>query len=210
MSAGKVMLGTDGNPLLSADGKIVLADDLYPMTSGLGTSNEFARYKENSSGCALTDIWSRSFGDPIGWGAAFSGVSGGTSAAYHYVMQYILPEGSVDWARVKKIKVPVSLSWSSFDDPPATMRITSSKNNSTIPSNTDIRDVWDVAADFSELWEGSREIEVEWIIDGVKPDSIEIAMMPIADTCAVSGYSFLGLADYVPHLLRIVYNLATA
>jgi hypothetical protein len=28
--SGKVMIGTDGNPLLSPDGKIVLADDLYP------------------------------------------------------------------------------------------------------------------------------------------------------------------------------------
>ena len=29
--AGKVMLGTGGNPLLSADGKIVLADVDYPI-----------------------------------------------------------------------------------------------------------------------------------------------------------------------------------
>ena len=205
------MLGTDGNPLRSADGKIVLADELYPVRQTWNLQ-EYGRYKYNASGCALTDIWSLDFGTPTPFFAgALYGVYPSYSEAFHYVMQYSTTEDDyIDWARVKKIKLPILLSWSDTSDlSPPNFRVTRSTNNSTIPSGTTIRDSWSLVSDFNQTWEGGQETVIEWDVNGIKPDSIEIAIMPTADTCATNGYNLIGLFDY-PGPIQIVYNLATA
>jgi hypothetical protein len=90
--ADKVLIGLDGNPLLSVDGKIVLADDLYPKTA-------------IPTGWVLSDT-GLSYFNHIDDALAWKRSSSGTSAYPDF--QSLL--GAVDWASsIDSSELPVPL-----------------------------------------------------------------------------------------------------
>ncbi len=201
MSAGKVMLGTDGNPLLSADGKIVLADDLYPMVP----TQQVVKYLRQAEGppCAATAVWG------VEWSvvdlpvmlANYFAYENGYSLARQMVLQVKFDGNSIDWPRVKKITVAIGLNHSR-DEYAAPVRVTKAMNTGTLPTDKTIRDTWETV--FTNVDTGGL---VEWIVDGVEPESLEIAYMCDLDTCPLDLY----LDGYLSNNpFRIVYNLATA
>jgi hypothetical protein len=205
---GKVLLGTDGNPLLSADGKIVLASDSTYQSRQVWPYTDYRRLRSSTLPAdAIADIWGGAWGTSGTTGAQHT-VSSPTVIARHWVRQYTPPSiDNVDWARVKKISYQLYLSWSRKVSVPP-MAVTKSQGNSTIPTNTDIRDVWDVAASFDTAWTGGQLTKVEWIVDGVRPDSVEFAVIPTSTSCG----TYDGALTWYTNItyLDIVYNLATA
>ena len=195
------MLGTDGNPLRSADGKIVLADDLYPMVP------------------AQSYIWGHRFGTPAGqWTAEWETVEAaydleayytwGTQAG-HSAFSIVMGTNTIDWARVKKITWTIP---GYFEiQAGLTLKVTKSKNNSTFPAGTVIRDDWDTVAEYTETT-GIIDVSftIEWDINGVEPTSLEFALMFTADEGSNDGAGYASSYNTNYSQARIVYNLATA
>jgi hypothetical protein len=58
---GKILVGTDGNPLIGHDGKVVLADRLYPMTvkcTATLAGEWYRSYEDTSSPYTGDAVWS--------------------------------------------------------------------------------------------------------------------------------------------------------
>jgi hypothetical protein len=189
---------------LSADGKIVLADDLYPMT--IQHTNGYFRgaelYNDSEEPCAATAIWNYAWND-AGYNLSLENsisVEEGfsVSLAQQTVVQVAFSGSSIDWARVKKLTVNVSLSFSG-DSAPA--RVTKAMNSSTIPSDKTIRDTWEKVFD-----ETDTSGVIEWEINGVEPTSVEIAFMFDAETCPL--YTSASYFTIVCSPVHIIYNLA--
>jgi hypothetical protein len=215
MSAGKVMLGTDGNPLLSADGKIVLADDLYPMVP---TQQSDIYYRESSredNVCSATEVWSVDWSTPWeGFGSASYRMSDTWTITSQSVLQTKFAGNSIDWARVKKLTQSIYIFAYNYGETVWYGRLTASKNNDVIPVGYTIRDTWDTKFTYvsdgvpaSTIFQGW--VTVEWEINGVEPDSVECAVMLDDTTCSSSF--FAGRIDssvFGAGPIRVVYNLA--
>ena len=197
MSAGKVMLGPGGNPLLSADGKIVLADDLYPMVP---TQSYIWGYR----GGTVPGQWDADWETyELGFEPSANYYFG--TGADHTAISIPIGTNTIDWARVKKITWKIDAIY--FDIPAGlTVKVTKSKNNSTFPAGKAIRDDWDTVATYTEFTEGP--LTIEWDIDGVEPTSLEFALM-FTDDVGVSEGEGLALTTNLNPQARIVYNLAT-
>ena len=206
-NAGKVLLGADGNPLLGAAGKIVLADSLYPMVP-TQTVNQYSR-TINTSGCPSSEIWSVSWAPRTVTPWIFTEKSrfynGGVEET-QCIQQFILENDSaIDWLRVKKLTCSgVTYRYSAYVT--WVPRITKSKNNSSFSADQAIRNSWDAV---SNVPPGVYPLSVEWVIDGVKPDSLEVALFFNEITCGNIDrtYRYDGPSAYLQPV-RVVYNLA--
>jgi len=112
---GKVLIGTDGNPLLSADGKIVLADALYKMRATASSATEYVRrsaYTPNATPpCAINDVWEEEWRAPSGSEGGYASVlyvaSGPTNDAIQSVDVYSFSNLNVNFDRVQSLTVRV-------------------------------------------------------------------------------------------------------
>jgi hypothetical protein len=215
---GKVLRSTNGSFLRSPDGKIVLADDLYPMVptqQGAGY-NRGAGYYPYQEGCASSDVWS------VGWSSDgeypnrypaqfFNRPSTGSRGSYQTIRQTKFVDNTIDWSRVEKCTQLIYI-WAYSWQGTVTARITTSKNNSTLPTGTTIRDTWTTARTFTanESQPSAYNILLEWSIDGVEPTSLEYAAMFDPDTCPTGTQTgvFDNQQNY-PKPVRVVYNLAS-
>jgi hypothetical protein len=140
--AGKVLIGTDGNPLLSADGKIVLADNLYPKTaipagwvlnvSGLSyfnhVDNALAWDRSDSANGTYPDFqaslgaqsWSGSSASddsPVGFLGLSIQENGATFDRFFDTQLIKLPvtgwDTTLEWTRVNKLKLNFEV-WPAF------------------------------------------------------------------------------------------------
>jgi hypothetical protein len=212
-NAGKVLLGADGNPLLGAAGKIVLADSLYPMVP----TQTLVKYKREvyvdglPPPCAAEDVWTSSWITNSSWafGHCWYDMSKYGTLVRQAIIQTSLSEGAIDWSRVKKLTQTIRYYHLNYTAGYAA-RITSSKNNSTLPEDTSIRDSWELCATIpanTQITSPGLTLELQWIIDGVRPDSVEFSISYDTDVCASSTIAtniFVGVIQPV----RVVYNLA--
>jgi len=218
-NAGKVLLGADGSPLRGASGKIVIADNLYPMVPIqqqllFNRGIELAIMPDN----AVVDIWDEAWNEVEYWGQP--GIYFGPwddptdSSAWQVALQttFTIGEGItdyIDWPRVKKLTQRIIVTTTNG---PEILRVTTSQDNASLPTGFTIRDDWTLVAD---LYGGnpSATLTLEWVIDGVKPDSIEFAVAYTnADTNVysfVSGTVRGSALDSHADPVRVVYNLAT-
>lgn len=214
--AGKVLIGTDGNPLLSADGKIVLADDTYPIKAMLKQAayTSYDRFLAVSSpACASSDIWSNSWDLISSFGHIYFYYTedGADSLVEQSVSIISLAEYTIDWARVKRVEVSFLLQEPAVIPTGLTVRVTTSKGVTSAPSGTDIRDTWTLLSDYTLT--APSEIVVKWDTNGVDPGELAVAMMVTADTCAIGSQAVY--ANYyvnngtTPFFARLIYNLAT-
>jgi hypothetical protein len=208
--AGKVMIGTDGNPLLSADGKIVLADDLYPFIP----NHTIARFERNivfaDAVCPASEIWSKAWITATG---SFGGYLDVRDATHGFctqgVSQITIGTNAIDWARVKSIKVQVDWAWfTGIKKAGWDCKVTTAMNTGSLPADTTIRDSWALAKTVTSD-DANGTFYVEFAIDGVEPTSLEMAFFIDISTCGDTGEAYLVLTNqyYGPH---IIYNLATA
>ena len=209
--AGKVMIDSSGNLILGANGKAVLADDLYPASLSVTRSFYF---RTSTTHCAATNIWSGS------WASTLSEVSD----AYYYVNGassrddqrgaiLTFDGSSIDWQRVKKVRIDGRIRvYTGYElKSGMTFRITKAKDVSAMPSGTDVRDVWDTAQAFAVQPE-AQNLSIEWDVNGVEPSSVAFCVMFDSDECSIasnpgSSLAFLDRADN--YALHIIYNLAT-
>jgi len=227
--AGKIMLGTDGNPLLSADGKIVLASDsTYPMWVGIGTSVQ--NYTRTAGGvrpyCSHSEIWGKSWNISVGLGGYwyednennYSGARQGGSIV-------TIPEVDVPWARVKKIQIRATLTMfendggGAFSVPGETLYLTSKLNGSGgIPTGTTVLDDWDVQKTYYETAPTSDTVDITIETGGAEVSNVYLAMFFGTQSCsapppstiyALFSYGFTAYGDW-EEAVRLVYNLATA
>jgi len=112
---GKVLIGTDGNPLLSADGKVVLADALYKMRATASSATEYVRrsiYYADTPPCAINDVWEEEWRSPSGsseGGYAVVLYRAGANAndAIQSVDVYSFSNANVNFDRVASLTVRV-------------------------------------------------------------------------------------------------------
>ncbi len=205
------MLGTDGNPLLSANGNIVLADDLYPMVPTQQVVGYTRVAELVKPECAAVAIWDAVWGDAgVGYALTEYNAVDDNSYASQGVMQVTFDNNSIDWSRVRKLTLVVSLSGGFSGG--TSGRITVSKNNVTPPTGKTIRDTWETLFSFAESFNPILRT-LEWEINGVQPDSLEVAVCIDDDTCPSEDKSAALVASiqrpFTLEPVRIVYNLAT-
>ena len=217
--AGKVLIGTDGNPLLSADGKIVLADDLYPGTARIiKTVNTVAWFRDlelDAPSCAHSDIWAEPWSAinvsgirmTTGYLVAVTG-----SRVTQCVIDFSLSDYEIDWSRVKSVVATCTESNPDTYPNGYTFRVTTAKNRTGAPpADTSIRDSWTLFADYTGTLPGT--IALKWDTGGVDPGTLSAAMMVTADTCdiessaIITNYHFTAGTEF---LITLIYNLATA
>jgi hypothetical protein len=203
MSAGKVMMGTDGNPLLSADGKIVLADDLYPMVPNLSFRSF---WRESTISGQWTADWESEDGEASIWSMYYTG--DGADTARNMVYSFMIGSNSIDWARVAKMVFRIDAVGYNWWTSGLITKITNSKDNSTMPSGRAIRDDWNLVATYTD--DVVSSLDVVWDISGVEPSSLEFAVSMEAEpeTAPVWAEFFTFNWGWAPKP-RIVYNLAT-
>jgi hypothetical protein len=218
MSAGKVMLGTDGNPLRSADGKIVLADDLYPMwlNPSLATHGRYNIGYDEVLTCPAADVWNELWAGQ-GVDANFGMGAYGTGE-YSWVQQHgiilTFSDSGVDWSRTKAVKIGLDIATGNF---PAgmTLRITASKNitDGVMPAGKSVRDDWTTIKTYTSTTEESFSFTID--TNGTQPDTVGIAAVWDVDTCPLSpggGWEYFECYGYLVASLpvQVIYNLATA
>ena len=213
-NAGKVLLGADGSPLRGADGKIVLADNLYPMVPTQTTS---CYLRESYIAalpppCAAADVWTAAWSENNGnlpSGHCVYSMGSRSTWVRQAIIQTSTSEGAIDWSRVKKLTQTIRYAHLNYTAGYAA-RITSSKNNSTLPTDTSIRDSWDLCAAIpanTNITYPGTPLNLQWIIDGVRPDSVEFSMSYDTDVCAIPTVS-TNLIFWEINPVRVVYNLA--
>jgi hypothetical protein len=210
-NAGKVLLGADGNLLLGAAGKVVLADDLYPMVP---TQQDLYFYRTTGK------IYLPDYAAPLVWALPWSSASGANapsitwwafstpnySGATQTVCQttFDIAEGDtdpIDWPRVKKI-TQVVRTFNINGSYAPTLRITKAINISSVPDSYGIRDDWTLVQDLG--YQGSYvDIKIEWVIDGVKPDNIAYALAYTAE----GNIPYNANGGNTRYPVRVVYNL---
>jgi len=202
--AGKVLVGTDGNPLLSADGKIMIADNLYPIVP---TQQRVSWWRDllSYSSCAAYDVWATDWTSNPNNSlyASYQNNTGTFTVSIQMLYQFKFAGSGIDWTRVKKLTLPINLL---LTGDAQNGRITKSINNTSLPSGKTVRDSWDTVFTTAD----TGEHIVEWEINGVEPTSLEIAIMFDGESCTLSGASLfeLNTGSGTPDI-RIVYNLAT-
>ena len=216
--AGKVMIGTDGNPLLSADGKIVLADDLYPGTARIiKTVNTVAWFRDSIASvpaCASSNIWSKDWSAIVVSGIRISteylvAVTG--SRVTQCVIDFSLSDYEIDWSRVKS--VIATCTEASPDTYPSglTFRVSTAQNRTGAPpADTSIRDSWTLFADYTGTLPGT--IALKWDTNGANPGTLSAAMMVTADTCDITSSDIITTYRFTTgteFLVTLIYNLAT-
>ena len=219
MSAGKVMLGTDGNPLRSADGKIVLADDLYPMVPVFTVQRFYRAFLYDEGVCPASEIWEMVWNNAIDAdydGAYLSVDSTANGFCWQNVTQITIGANTIDWARVKGVYCDRTLLDMSVAGDTAgwNLKTTTAKNTGTIPTGTTIRDSWDVSNTI-DMNTPVATTRVKWDIDGVEPTTLEFAEFIDISTCGQVGGAFYLVyspseAPYSNAQPRLIYNLATA
>jgi hypothetical protein len=225
--AGKVLLGTDGNPLLSADGKIVFADDLYPMWF----NPSLALYGRRAEGydmappnsCPAADVWNAEWFAGTDAETLFeinTNGAGESSYVQHTGMILTFPDNDVVWSRTKAVKIGLNIDVVNGSFPTGmTLLITAALNptDGIMPDGVTVRDSWTTAKTYT-----AAPDEAFWItIDtgGVKPDTIGIAAVWDVETCslfsvtgvtALTGQLYANQQKAQPTLTcQAVYNLAT-
>jgi hypothetical protein len=211
---GKVLRSTNGSFLRSPDGKIVLADDLYPMVP---TQQSVIYYRESNrydSVCAATEVWGVDWSILVpGSLKTFASKNYRSSSTWTTTAQSLLQTkfvgNNIDWPRVKKLTQRIFIYAYDFSGSVGSGRVTVSQDNDVLPVSDAIRDTWDTQFAYSSSgFQGW--VTVEWEINGVEPDSVECAVMFDNATCATSNYA--GRIDSnqnVPGPVRVVYNLAS-
>ena len=201
--AGQIMRGTTGLHVRSTAGMIVRADDLYPMVPTQQLLYWYRQASVDEPGCASADVWSNSWLlTTLAWSANVRRTSY-SSPATTYARQHVRQttfdgESNVDWTRVKKItkRLDARRAGSNYS-----CRVTQSINCGSIPGGSTIRDDWDLV-----IRNPYQYITLEWVIDGVKPASVEYAVCFETESCAWYDYNdTLSIFDEGP--IRVVYNL---
>jgi hypothetical protein len=192
--ANKSMIDASGRLIRGATHPYVLADDLYAMVPA---QSYIAGYRTGTPAGQWTADWN------MGTWAEANYYFG--EGAVHSAWSIVIGTNTIDWARVKKITWKID---GLFLDIAAglTVKVTKSKNNSTFPAGTVIRDDWDTVAAYTET--SDVTLTIEWDINGVEPTSLEFALMFTADEGSNDGYG--GATSYyaTSFQARIVYNLA--
>jgi hypothetical protein len=209
---GKVLLGADGNPLLGAAGKIVLADALYPMVP-LQSTTAYRRHVYIASApppCAAEDVWDAAWYAHSTWNIGYCDYDISVYGTYVHqalIQTLIDPDSTIDWPRVKKLTQQIRYAHLNYVAG-YSARITASQDNATLPEDASIRDSWSLgAAISSEITYPGTTLTLQWIIDGVRPDSVEFAIMFDTDVCASPTVATnISIYDISP--VRVVYNLA--
>jgi len=206
-NAGKVLLNADGNPLLGAAGKIVLADNLYPMVP---IQQPYYFYRVTGQ------IYLPDYAAPLIWTLPWSSASGAsqpslswwayTTPNYSFARQTVVQTSfedsdNIDWPRVKKI-TQVVRTFNINGSYAPTLRITKAINIDSVPSGYGVRDDWTLVQDLG--YSGNVDIKIEWIIDGVKPDNIAYAVAYTAE----GNFPYDALGGNTRYPARVVYNLA--
>ena len=203
---GKVVIGTDGKFLRSPDGEIVLADNLYPMVP-IQQQHLFNRYigGVERPDYAATKIWDEAWSEvsnyqtPMVYWWSFSTPNYSSARQVARQTTFEIGEGItdyIDWPRVKKLTQRLVVGNSSYP----LLRVTTAMDSASIPTGFAIRDSWTFVANTGYTL--GTIITLEWVIDGVKPTSVEFAVAYEADT---SNPSAGGSATADP--VRVVYNL---
>jgi hypothetical protein len=211
--AGKVLIGADGSLLRSPDGKVLIADALYPMVP-LQSTTAYRRHGYVASApppCAAEDVWDAAWYAHSTWTTGYCRYSMSDYSTYVHqalIQTLIDPDSTIDWPRVKKLTQQIRYAHLNYVSG-YSARITSSQDNSTLPEDTSISDSWSLgAAISSEITYPGTTLTLQWIIDGVRPDSVEFAIMFDTDVCA-SPTVDINIALYDISPVRVVYNLAT-
>ena len=191
------MIDASGRLIRGATHPYVLADDLYPIVLTQCSLNFYHRV--GSPAGQWTADWVN-FGNC--WDACYWRGEWSEQSAWSLV----IGTNTIDWARVKKI------TWGTlylYVDilTGLTVKLTKSKNNSTLPAGKVIRDDWDTVAEYTET--NYAPINIEWDINGVEPTSLEYALMFTADEYWNDDLMISHVFYETPVQARIVYNLAT-
>jgi hypothetical protein len=167
--------------------------------------------------CAATGIWNENWvsSETTPYGE-YSNNRKGVYPNYYYesssahgVHQIVFAGSCIEWPRVKKIKMQGTCVFNinNFKDL-FRFLITISKDNASMPSGRIIKDTWPTV--FSAYIGGSSQVttnwSVEWEVDGVEPDSLEVGVMLDRETCEIEIYS--AVLSYSTYPVRVVYNLA--
>lgn len=71
-----------------------------------------------------------------------------------------------------------------------------------------MRDTWETVATFG-YWDEPASLDIEWVINGCRPASLELAYMFDAETCGEVGETGeLRWRETHYNPVRVVYNLA--
>jgi hypothetical protein len=196
--ANKAMIDASGRLIRGATHPYVLADDLYPMVP---TQSYIWGYR----GGTVPGQWDADWETyDLGFEPSANYYFG--TGADHTAISIPIGTNTIDWARVKKITWKID-ALSLVIPAGLTVKVTKSKNNSTFPAGTVIRDDWDTVAAYTET--SDVTLTIEWDIDGVEPTSLEFALM-FTDDVGVSEGEGSALTTNLNPQARIVYNLATA
>jgi hypothetical protein len=207
---GKVLLGADGNPLRGASGKIVLADNLYPMVPTQQNlyyirSLEYPPFDRT---CASSNVWNEAWSSsssvPFGY---YRGYYAG-SKAVHGVHQITFEGNNIDWPRVKSLNTIVHWDCGVYYPNFVRIRLTCSKDNASMPSGKTIKNDWPTMANHDAFGAAPRNVKINWEINGVEPDSVEIGVMFDLETCPFGFSTTFNLTYSHPNPVRVVYNLA--
>ena len=208
---GSVMIGTNGEPLLSADGKIVLADDLYPRVPAFTISYFNRQHYKSWGGCINTEIWAKDWSSGFRSPHAFvykGDWDGGSfnSRCGHSIHQRLFTvNDQIDWTRVVAIRHHLNISGGgSFREGPFTCRW-SQNTGSVMPGGTGVLSWTDA---------GTGKVVVDQMCNGVKPDSFEYAMFFPSQICDWPfGYpgDSAGSVTYdstMQNPMYVIYNVA--
>jgi hypothetical protein len=196
---GKVMIGTDGKPLLSPDGSIVLADDLYPWHP----SQSHRWFNRQAS--TLSALWI------LDW-TLFDANTHPSVAAWFYpswpvFMQHVCRwtfGDDIEWPRVEKLTANIPTSRTIKGAETAVARISKALDTETPPAGRGVRDDWTSVGTPSK---GLTSYTIDWVIDGVKPSYVSLAFLYDDETVPVgTDKDGLYLGSFA---WKAVYNLAS-
>jgi len=227
--AGKILLGTSGNPLTSADGKIVVADNMYPVRVSATTGNGYTRtvYYTSSEGppYAVSDVYSASWEEPSSIFARAKFTYAERAGAWQNVAtqgmrRWSTPE-TVEWARVAKVRTLVQVNMAGIDEDDEGILEVYATINATAPESNEtpwLDDGWDLVASI-DMAEGVEENQY-YTWEFVPGSSAPVLWLAIAfqDTGAsrTTGWitvepfaRFVRQAGSTTPSIFLTYNLAT-
>jgi hypothetical protein len=224
--ANKAMIDASGRLVRGATHPYVLADDLYPMWTA---EQEIDVFQRGYSSGTEQDVWALNWTlkKEISWvGTEETAFPNGVAniytaaqfgyftdisrySAFQLIVQTKFLSNTIDWARVKSVSQKFKLQYGILEGSGGwTARVTTSKDNSSLPTDKTIRDSWDTA--FTTTSSGTHNVTVKWDVDGVEPDSLEAAFMFDNDTNPSPLINDVVRILATPLLpVRLIYNLAT-
>jgi hypothetical protein len=212
--AGKVLIDANGD-FIRGVGGVVLADDLYPMVPNHTVKRYSRKVVNDDAVCPASEIWSKSWFEDDGtdpdigiyFGGYLNVIDSTHGFCFQGVIQITIAENTIEWTRVKSIKVQVDWEWfltlkkAGWD-----CKVTRAMNTGAIPANTNIRDTWTLVETLTSAADDGT-FYMEFPTNGVEPTSLEIAFFIDISSCSATGEALCFV--YEQHAPRIIYNLAT-